>query len=180
MQRLSVFAGGANLHAVEDVCGGKGVPRDDVVDLLAALVKKSFVVADTTRPRARYRLLETIRSYADDRLEDSGEAPAIRARHAAWAVGLVERAWHQVTADDQQFWTNALETEHENLRTALEWSVTHRPDVGLRLAAALTPFWKTRGYFREGQKWLQRAVDASPGAQPGLRARALYGWRCWA
>ena len=82
-RRMSVFAGGATLHAVEEVCTGKGAPRDDAVDLLTSLVAKSFVIADTTRPRARYRLLETIRAYAHTRLEESGETDAIRARHAA-------------------------------------------------------------------------------------------------
>lgn len=174
-RRLSVFAGGATLHAVEEVCTGMGAPRDDAVDLLTSLISKSLVMADVTRARARYRLLETVRAYACDRLEAEGEAAAVRARHAAWAVSLVERAWHQVGPDDQRFWTDALEADHDNIRAALEWAFAHQPPVALRLAAALTPFWTTRGYLQEGQEWLRRAIEIS-GARRGLRARALYGF----
>lgn len=172
LRRMSVFAAGALLHAVEDVCGGKGVPRDDIVDLLASLVSKSLVIADTHRARARYRLLETVRTYGRERLEEEGQTGAIRARHAAWCLARVERAWHQITAGDSALWTQGLEAELDNIRAALAWTIAAQPPVALRLASALTPFWKTRGYFREGQIWLTRALV---GASGPLRTRALWG-----
>ena len=175
LRRMSVFAGGATLHAVEEVCTGKGAPRDDAVDLLTSLMSKSLVIADTTHARARYRLLETIRAYGQVRLEEAGEAATVRARHAAWCVGLVERAWHQMGVGNERYWVASLETEQDNLRAALEWGVEAKSAAALRLASALTPFWKTRGYFREGQDWLRRALTATPGAPPAQRARALHG-----
>jgi predicted ATPase/DNA-binding CsgD family transcriptional regulator len=175
LRRMSVFAGGATLHAVEDICTGDGVPRRDAVDLLTSLVAKSLVIADTTRPRARYRLLETVRAYGHERLEETEEIEAVRTRHAAWCVTQVERAWHQVGVGNERYWVAALEADHDNLRAALEWAIGARSAVALRLAGALTLFWKTRGYLREGQDWLRRALDAVPGAPPPARARALYG-----
>ena len=149
--------------------------RDDAVDLLTSLVAKSLVIADTTRPRARYRILETIRAYAHDRLEEAGETNGVRARHAAWCVSIVERAWHQVGAGNERYWVTALEVDHDNVRAALEWAIGAKSAVGLRLAAALTPFWKARGYLHEGQEWLRRALESTADAVPALRARALYG-----
>lgn len=169
LRRLSVFAGQATIDAVEAVCGGKGVPRDDVVDLLDQLVGKSLVEADTTRPRARYRLLETVQAYGRQRLEESGEALSLRTRHARWCVTIAERAWNAPAP-------RALEAAHDNLRAALAWTVAERPDLALRLTSALTPFWKSRGYFGEGARWLRAAIGATPPetARP-LRARAWWG-----
>lgn len=175
LRRMSVFAGGATLHAVEEVCTGNGVGRREVADLVTSLVAKSLVVADTSRPRARYRLLETIRAYARDRLEEAGEVKALQASHAAWCVSVVERAWHQVAAGSERYWVTALEAEHDNVRAALEWSIGAKSGIALRLSGALTVFWTSRGYLREGQEWLRRALDALPGAPPAVRARALYG-----
>ena len=94
---------------------------------------------------------------------------------AAWCVSIVERAWHQVGAGNERYWVTALEVDHDNVRAALEWAIGAKSAVGLRLAAALTPFWKTRGYLREGQEWLRRALESTADAVPALRARALYG-----
>ena len=78
-------------------------------------------------------------------------------------------------AGNERYWVTALEVDHDNVRAALEWAIGAKSAVALRLAAALTPFWKTRGYLREGQEWLRRALDSTPDASPALRARALYG-----
>jgi predicted ATPase len=175
LRRMSVFAGGATLHAVEEVCTGKGAPRDEAVDLLTSLVAKSLVVADTTKARARYRLLETVRAYGHDRIVEAGEVEAVRARHATWCVSVVERAWHQVGAGNERYWVTTLEAEHDNLRAALDWAIGAKSPLALRLAGALTLFWRTRGYLQEGQEWLRRALDALPEAAPAARARALFG-----
>ena len=172
LRRLSVFAGGANLRAVEQVCSGVNVARPQVLDLVSDLVARSLVVADTTGPRARYRLLETIRDYGRERLEEADELESMRARHAVWCLESAERAWHQLTPDD----TDSLEAEIDNVRAALEWAVGDREgDLGLRLANAMTVFYKVRGQFREGLVWLERALRSCIGADQPLRARSLWG-----
>lgn len=186
LRRLSVFVGGASLREVREVCTGDlgitgrkrvDVPAEGVVDLLASLVSKSLVVADTTRARARYRLLETIRAYARQQLERCGESEVVEERHAEWFVGFAERGWHQVVVADQKGGAESLEIEHDNLRAALSWLLNHdRGAVALRVGAALTPFWKTRGHFRDGREWLERALEVGgDAAPPALRARALWG-----
>jgi len=175
LRRLSVFAGGAGLVEVKAVCAGGAVKRSDVVDLLEALVPTSLVLADTTRGRARYRLLETVRAYAMDRLEASGEADDMAERHADAFAGVAERGWHQVLAS-QLGAPEALEAEHDNLRAALGWLLAHgEAGRALRLGSALTPFWRVRGHFRDGRQWLQRGLAAAPDAPPGLRVRGLSG-----
>ena len=176
-RRLSVFAGGAGLNAVREVCVGGEVAPEAIVDLLAALVSKSLVVADTGRSRSRYRLLETIRAFARDRMDEAGESFEIEERHAACFLAVGEKSWHRVLMADQRQGADALEQEHDNLRAALGWLLTDGdPRVALRLASALTPFWKARGHFREGRDWLERAVAAAgtKAASP-LRVRALWG-----
>jgi len=175
LRRLSVFAGGAGLVEVKAVCAGGAAKRAGVVDLLEALVSTSLVVADTAGPRARYRLLETVRAYALDRLQASGEADTVAEQHADAFAAMAEKGWHRVLGG-QQGAAEALETEHENLRAALGWLLAHG-EVGSALAmgSALTPFWRTRGHFREGREWLKRALAGAPDAPPGLRVRGLWG-----
>lgn len=176
LRRLSVFAGGAGLSDVRAVCTGGEVAREEVVDLLAGLVSKSLVVADTVRPRARYRLLEPVRAYARDQLESSGEADAVAERHAMVFVGFAEQGWHQVVVADHRRGTEALDLEHDNLRVALGWLLSHgEAGTALRLSAALTPFWRVRGHFRDGRECLERALAAAPEAPAHLRARGLWG-----
>jgi predicted ATPase/DNA-binding CsgD family transcriptional regulator len=183
-RRLSVFTGGMGLHAVEKVCSGDDLHSDHVVDLLTSLVAKSLLVADTTRPRARYHMLETIRAYARYRLGEAGEGHALSCRHATWCVALAEGEWGRIVAGDPAASLDTLEAEHDNLRAAMEWAIGADPGTGLRLVTALTPFWESRGYFAEGRQWLQRAVDVSEVAArsstsaaspPFLHARALWG-----
>lgn len=178
-RRLSVFVGGAGLAAVEKVCSGEGLAEECTVDLLASLVARSLLVADTSRPRARYHMLETIRAYGRQRLEEAGEWHVVSCRHAAWCAELAQGSWWEMVGGDQRG-LEVLEAEHDNLRAAMEWAVAADPGISLRLVTALTPFWETRGHFREGRQWLMRALDAvalvahaSP--PPALHARALWG-----
>ncbi|HET9001404.1 MAG TPA: tetratricopeptide repeat protein, partial [bacterium] len=177
LRRLSVFAGGFTVEAAEAVCAGKGAETHEVFDLLAQLVNKSLAVAETQGLEARYRLLETVREYSRERLEESGETVRTRTRHRDWCLALVERAEPKLRGPDQQIWLDRLDTEHDNLRAALEWcgASTDSGERGLRLAAALPRFWEGRAYYAEGRMWLEAMLAKGGAASSLLRARALNG-----
>jgi len=178
LRRLSVFVGGFCLEAAEAVCADGEVQAPEVFELLAGLVSKSLVVSDTANPRGRYRLLETIRAYAADRLEEAGEAPMVGDAHARFYLALAERAEPELTGPDQERWFDRLDAERENLRFALHWSLGHRQiEWALRLAGALVLFWRVRCYFSEGRELLEATLNASKdkGEASALRAKALWG-----
>jgi predicted ATPase/class 3 adenylate cyclase len=173
-RRLSVFAGGWTVEAVEAVCAGGDVEDLDVLDLLAQLVLKSFVLKDEHEGQARYRFLETMRQYALGKLAASGEAGVFRTRHLDWYRRLGETAGAELVGAGQTGWLNKLETEHDNLRAALEWSLDGgEAEAGLRLAGAVWRFWFVRGYFAEGRRWLDALLEKSAAAPPMARATAL-------
>ncbi|MBI3998935.1 MAG: tetratricopeptide repeat protein [Armatimonadetes bacterium] len=176
LRRLSVFAGGFALDAAETICAGGGIAEREVLDLLARLVDKSLLMTDVSREEARYRLLETVRDYAREKLEQSSEAEATRGRHRDWFLAVAERSEPELTGRDQSIWLDRLEREVDNLRAALEWSQAHAGEAtnGLRLAAALWYFWVMHGYFSEGRRWLE-ATFISGEVDPAVRAKALYG-----
>ena len=122
--RLSVFAGGWTLEAAEAVCSGDSVEEGDVLDLLGGLVDKSLVVAGvTTGGAVRYGMLEPVRQYAQDKLQDCGEAEAILHRHAKFFLGLAEEGELELSKARQGAWLERLEIEHDNLRVALSWAL---------------------------------------------------------
>jgi predicted ATPase/DNA-binding SARP family transcriptional activator len=169
-RRLAVFAGSMSLEAVEQICGGD---RLDVVDLLSRLVDKSLVQAEHAGGAARFRLLEIIRQFADQRLGDAGERAALVRAHREWYVAFAdahdpERAIGVVNDTPQ-----ALDIEHDNLRAALSSGLADDPPVALRLAVSLWRFWLARGHFAEGSRWLDATLAAAPERTP-LRARALF------
>lgn len=172
--RLSVFAGGATLEAVQGVCTGGKVAPEQIFEVITALVAKSWVVADTAGAEARYRLLETIRHYAADRLADAGDGSGTRARHAAWFLELAERAEPELRGLNKPAWQRSLEVEHDNLRLALEWAVANgEAEVALRLAGALASFWTDLGHLREGHGFVHAALAVSGPKPPALRAKVL-------
>lgn len=175
LQRMSVFAGGWTLEASEAVCSGDAIETADILGLLGHLVAKSMVVMETQDGEARYRLFETIRQYAQERLLEKGEASKMAERHRDWYLRLAEQA-QSGRQGPQAAWLTRLEAEHDNLRAALEWSVS-KGDVssGLRLAAALGEFWYVHGHFTEGRRWLQSMLSRSRGASAATRAKALVG-----
>jgi predicted ATPase/DNA-binding SARP family transcriptional activator/DNA-binding CsgD family transcriptional regulator len=146
-RRLSVFVGGWTLEAAEAVAPGEGVERGKVLELLSGLVDKSMVIAEAARDgRIRYRLLEPVRQYALEKLEESGEAEAVRHRHTEHFLALAEEAEPRFRRPEEARWLDRLEAEHDNLRAALSWALGDGdPGLGLRLAAALWKFWTTRG-----------------------------------
>jgi non-specific serine/threonine protein kinase len=176
--RLSVFPGGWTLEAAEDVCAGDGIDTRDIVDLLSHLVDKSLVIVDDSATGdRRYRFLETVRQYGRERLLQSSEAAGWRDRHLTFFFQLARRAEPELRAADQAAWLNRLQLDHDNLRSALEWCLasSERGTQALELASALFWFWTKRGYFSEGQQWLERALAGVGEASPALRAKALIG-----
>ena len=175
LRRLSVFVGGWTLEAAETVCQGKGVADYDVLDPLTQLVNKSLVVVDVDEgAEMRYRLLETVRQYAREKLSDAGEGMDVRDRHLEYFLGLAERAEPELTGPRVVEWLKRLEEELDNIRVALEWSLNRDALVGLRLASALLGFWSESGYHRDGYNWLVQLLK-QPKAQLRtlVRARAL-------
>jgi DNA-binding CsgD family transcriptional regulator len=176
-RKLSVFAGGWTLEAAEAVCSAGGVEREKVLDLLGALVDKSLVVAGATTSSAlRYRMLEPIRQYSQELLEQSEQAEETHDQHGAFFLTLAVEAEPELAGSEQSMWVERLEVEHDNLREALSWLLEHEEDeTALRLGAALWRLWFVRGYLSEGIKWLERVLgEGEPAASPA-RAEALEG-----
>jgi predicted ATPase/class 3 adenylate cyclase len=175
LRRLAVFVGGWTLEAAEAVGAGDGVDGWAVLDLLSGLVDKSLVVAEPRRAEQRYRLLETVRQYAEDKLLAAGEAMAVRERHRAWFAALAARATPEVGGPEQGAWFDRLAAEHDNLRAALRWMVeAGDAEAGLRLCSSLAGFWYTCGYAGEGRAWLAEVLALpAAGAPTVARGQAL-------
>ncbi len=189
LRRLSVFAGGWTLEALESVCADNDIvgaslalARDDILDLTTHLVDKSLIILDEQAKGTRYRILETIRQYAREKFLESGEGLDVRNRHLDYFLSLAERAEPEVQGAEQQAWLDRLEVDHDNFRAALEWSLggeETRAEAGLRMAGSLWWFWFMRGYSNEGGEWLERILIASQtSADLVTRAKALckVGW----
>jgi predicted ATPase/DNA-binding SARP family transcriptional activator len=165
--RLSVFAGGCTLEAAETVCGAD-------LDELTVLVERSLVRADRSSEHPRFTMLETIREYAAERLEETGQAGELRRRHTEYFLSIAERAQTELAGPEQATWFERLEMEHDNLRAALDWSLdTGERDTGLRVATAIGRFWEVRGHLSDGRRWLERLLRLAADAPPHLRAKAL-------
>ena len=162
-RRLGVFAGGFELDAVERVCADDGLDRAEIADVLARLVEKSLVAVEEGASRARrYRLLEAVRLYAGERLDQAGERSMLAVRHARWALGLVE----------QERGSPRLDRDAANLRVALGEMLRSAPDDALRFCVALWPFWMRRIDLDEAQRRFASALSATT-QRTALRARAL-------
>jgi predicted ATPase/DNA-binding SARP family transcriptional activator len=171
-RRLAVFHGGWTLAAAEAVTVGNGVERADVLDLLGQLVDRSMVTAEPGHP-TRYRMLETLRQYASDRLVGSGERDALAGRHAAFFRDLAGEAESSLRGHGQRQTLQRLREEQPNLRAALAWLSADpaRADDALALAGALGLFWHL-GRHVEGREVLRRLLATVSGT-PSARARAL-------
>jgi len=169
--RASVFSCGFDLEAAEYVCAGDGVETEAVLDLVHALVDKSILNRDEHEGRARYRLLETIREYGEDRLVETGDAPTVRRRHRDFYQRLVQRYEAELFGPEQVEWFTRVRAEQPNLRAALDYCVTVPGEAveGLRIAVALHHHWTMTGRFTEGRNWLSQllALEAGPGPDCG-------------
>jgi predicted ATPase/class 3 adenylate cyclase len=175
-RRLSAFMGGFNLNAAQSVAGGGEVERYQVLDQLTLLVDKSLVVTGSAAGRTRYRLLETVRQYALEKLGESGEADAVRTRHCDYYCDIAATVGVRVAGAKLR--VDNVEAEIDNLRAAFTWCRENsEPERALGLASALQPFWLTRGAVNEGLAWLAAALaddrNRNPSAASIARARAL-------
>jgi predicted ATPase/DNA-binding SARP family transcriptional activator len=169
LARLSVFAASWSLEAAEAVCGDHQLPADQVLDLVSRLVDRSLLRPEPG-PAARFRLLETIRAYASERLQELGEKAALQPRHAEYFLGLAEAAGaHPESAE----WLQALEAAIDDVRAAITWALTSKAhDILLRFAGALGWYWAT-WHDQEGIQWMKAILDAvHPKASPDF-GRAL-------
>ena len=189
LRRLSVFAGGWTLESAEGVCSSNEangpLSEDDVMDSLLLLAKKSLIVVDYQPSKntgsggetmLRYRMLETLRQYGQERLDNAGETNEATERHQAYFVEFAETAEPHLRGADQKLWLDKLEVDHDNFRAALGETEFLTPR--LRIAGALGRFWLVRGYLTEGRRWLSVLCDAGDVAErkeehPSLFAKAF-------
>ncbi|MFN8474993.1 MAG: tetratricopeptide repeat protein [Anaerolineae bacterium] len=165
LRRLGVFVGGATLEAIEAVCYAGDDTAGDVLDGISALTDKSLLRQAVTQGEPSFRMLEAVHEYALERLEESGEAQALRRRHADYFLALAEQAEPELLGLHQIAWLERLEREHDNLRAALQWSFEAGDlDTALRLAGALGWFWYLHSHLVEGRTWLDR-VSRQAGEQ---------------
>jgi predicted ATPase/class 3 adenylate cyclase/DNA-binding CsgD family transcriptional regulator len=158
LRRLAVFMGGFDLDAAQVVAGGDQVASYQVLDMLTLLVDKSLVVAETARGRTRYRLLETVRQYAQEKLGESGEADVLRGRHREHYTAVAARL---DTPGDARLDTLVAETEidFDNLQAAFTWSRENSDaEHALDLASSLTPLWSMRGQLQQGLAWFDAVL----------------------
>ncbi|MBV8988813.1 MAG: hypothetical protein JO372_09670, partial [Solirubrobacterales bacterium] len=175
LRRLSVFAGGFTLDLAEAVCADEELARVAILDLLTSLVDKSLVVAEERTAAVRYRLLETVRQYALERLLDAGEVEGVRDRHRDAMLELAETIAPLLHGPGQREWLEVLDREAANLTAALDHAVATDGERALRLAVALTFWWRLRGLLRAGERGFSRALEAADPTPSSLRAHALWG-----
>jgi predicted ATPase/Tfp pilus assembly protein PilF len=168
--RFSVFTGGASIDAVSDVCGAD-------LDGIASLVDKSLIrKAEGSGDEARVEMLETIREFAQDRLDESPEADSIQRAHALYFLAAAERSEPLLMGSEQVKWLRRFENDHDNLRAALTWLLEDgEQERALQLAGDLWMFWYMHGHVTEGRRWLSLALEAAPSEPTVARAKALDG-----
>jgi len=176
-RRLAVFVGGCSLEAAEALGNPAGAPPMDVLNRIGSLVDKSLLrSAAGVNDEPRVTMLETIREYALEQLEASGQTDSVRRAHAAHYLAFAESAEPKLISPEQGVWLDRLQLEHDNLQAALRWSLKHDADAAIRLCATLWQFWFVRGYLSEGRRWLAEALSKEgTGAAIVARAKALSG-----
>jgi predicted ATPase/DNA-binding CsgD family transcriptional regulator len=173
--RLSIFEGTFEMEAIEGICAGDDLADADLLDLTAGLIDKSILSRDDHGAVVGYRLLESIRAYGREKLEEYGEELVLAERHRDWYEDLVERAGREWIGERQAYWLRRLNREHPNLRAALDFCLREagEPERALHILSRLPAlYWWGRGMFNEGRGWLDRALDRAA-APTRYRARAL-------
>jgi len=173
LRGLSVFAGGWTMEAAEAVCADDGPAGEPVLDLLTRLVDKSLIEVEGG-PAPRYRMLETVRQYAGEKLRAADEMSMFRRRHLEWFLSLAETGARFLQGPQQRAWLDRLDGERDNFRVAVDWGIEGDADRTLALAAALWRWAYLRGYLTIGAELTERTLRAAPAPTP-TRAEALNG-----
>jgi predicted ATPase/DNA-binding CsgD family transcriptional regulator len=174
-RRLSVFAGGWTLEAAEAVGTGAGIEEGEVLDSLTSLVDKSLVLVGERDSETRYRLLETVRQYTWEKLEEAGEERNVGYRHAAWYLMLSEEAEPHLKGHQQVSRLRLLEREHANLRASMQFLLREgEVETAVRLAWALWFFWYLHRHLGEGFRYSTEILEEGDTLPVGLHARALF------
>jgi len=173
--RLSAFADGFDLDAVEEVCTSPELPVERVLDLVAGLVDKSVLVAEERAGRVRYQLPETLREYGLELLDSSGETIDVLRRHEEWCHRLAKQTQDEWAGPNQVEWFGRLQSDHGNVRAALTFCIENPVEAerGIEMVAAMRYYWLTSGRLREGQRWMHRLLSVAP-ETAAFRARGLY------
>jgi predicted ATPase/DNA-binding XRE family transcriptional regulator/tetratricopeptide (TPR) repeat protein len=158
-RRSSVFVNGWTLEAAESICCDVDIKSDAILNLLTHLINKSLVIRDEIQGKTRYRMLETIRQYANEKLVESGESDVLRDRHLEYFLNLAETAEPHLIRPEQLEWLPLLDADYDNLRFALEWALSQESaKPALNLCKDLWWFWEVRCYWSEGLNWVKRAL----------------------
>ncbi len=174
LNRVSVFQGGFVMEAAEGVCAGEGLDELEVLDYLSQLVQKSLVEVDEQDDEARYRLLETVRQYAQEKLEDAGETETYHQAHLDHYLELAETAEPELEGAEQASWLNRLHQEHDNFRGALHWAIQAQQwEAAQRMGGSLGRFWRMHCHLGEGRVWLAQALQVKEGVGLSAQAKAL-------
>jgi predicted ATPase len=162
--RLAVFSGGRTLEAIEAICDVEGDLPVRAFDGVSSLLDKSLLRQEEgVGGEPRFVMLETIHEFARDKLQQSGEAEEIKRAHALYFLTLAEEGNPGLKGANQLEWLERLEAEHDNMRGALSWALEREEAaLALGLGGALWWFWWMRGYFSEGRRWLEEALEATP------------------
>src|SRR5574341_1092978 len=173
--RLGVFAGGWTLDAAEAVCA-EDLPLD-VLDGLESLLNKSRIRYGVSRADdPRFMMLETIREYAADKLDESGEAPTIRKRHLAHMLAFIERAAPEAEGEHEALWRTRVREEADNIRAALGWALADRqPETVVQAASSIWPYWDMFGWLAEMHHWMVQTLSANLPPAPRAAALRLQG-----
>jgi len=172
---MGVFVGGCTEDAAAAVCAARNAPPTDIPAVLRSLAAKSLLrYEDGNGAAPRVHMLETIRAYARERLQQSGEAAPLQQRHAQYYFQLASMAEGPITKGEQGGWFERLERDHDNLRAVLHWAQqTGEEALGLHLGAVLVRFWQARGYIGEGRRWLETLLAHNAELPAAVRAQAL-------
>jgi non-specific serine/threonine protein kinase len=162
LRRAAVFAGGWVFAAGEHVCTGDGIEKSDTIGLLTSLADKNLILTEEHEGETRYRMLETIRQYAVDRLREAGEEVTWRNRHFSWVLALAEESFEPLIGPDQGLWLDRMARELDNFRAALRWAIEQKLPDALRMAPNLYRWWTRRAHVTEARDWFSRLLEVIP------------------
>src|SRR6266567_2618781 len=162
LRRVSVFAGGWTLAAAEHACTGDGIEKPGTLGLLTSLLDKNLILTEEHAGATRYRMLETIRQYALDRLRETGEELTLRNRHFAWVLALAEESLQPLRAREQRQWLDRIAREIDNFRAALKWATEQKLSAAFRIIPENYRSWVRRVHVAEAREWFTRLLDAIP------------------